>query len=149
MVVALSIFEIINSFRVFVCPYRLVFFKKKKFLSKSVCADRFTIYFDCYCIAPRKVFISFSFFGISIFVIDSSLSCGGRIPFWSILCPIHSASVLKNSHFFAFSLYPASSSFFIVSFTSVSCFSTLPLATIIISSSQAGCLNSSVLSIRS
>ena len=119
------------------------------FLSIPVCADKFLMYFDKYCIAPKNDFSSFSFFGIGIFVIASNLSCSGLIPSWSNLCPTHSASFLKNSHFFGCSLYPASSSFFIVSFISVSCFSTVPLVTIIISSSQAGCLNSSVLSIRS
>ena len=119
------------------------------FLSTSVCADRFSIYFYKYCIAPKKDFNSFSFFGISIIVIASSLSCKGRIPFWSVLCPIHSAPLLKNSHFFGFSLYPAFSNFFIVSLISASCFFALPLVTIIMSSNQAGCLNSSVLSIRS
>ena len=69
----------------------------------SVCADSFSMYFDS-IVSPQKDFNSFSFFGISIFVIASNLFCRGRILFSSTLCPIHSASFLKNLHFFGFSL---------------------------------------------
>ena len=56
----------------------------------------------------------------------------------------------ENFIFLWFVVYPASSRFFIAFQTSISrVFAALPLVTIIITSSQAGCLNSSVLSIRS
>ena len=77
------------------------------FLRISVCADKFSMYFARYWIAYKNDFGSFSFFGISIFVMASNLSCRGLIPFWYILCPIHCASCLKNSHLFGCSLYPA------------------------------------------
>ena len=51
---------------------------------------------------PRRILVLFSFSGLFIFVIDSRLSCNGRIPCWSFLYPTHSISHLKNSHFFRF-----------------------------------------------
>ena len=94
-----------NSLNAFVCSsvqiHSFCFFNN--FLSTSVFADRFSMYFDKYCIAPRIDFNSFSFFGMLIFVMASSLSCSRRIPCWSILCPTNSISFLKNSNFFGFS----------------------------------------------
>ena len=63
---------------------RFCFFSS--FRSISVCADKFSIYFDKYCIAPRKDFIFFLFSDMFIFVIVSSFFCS-LILFWSILCP--------------------------------------------------------------
>ena len=89
-----TVISFLRLLKAFVCSsvHFHLFCLLSSFLSTSVCADRFSIYFDKYCIAPKKDLNSFSFFGISSFVIASSLSCKGRIPFWSNLCPIHSAS---------------------------------------------------------
>ena len=61
----------------------LVFFFSS-FCCLSVCADRVSIYFDKFCIVPRMDFKSSSYFGIFNFVIVSSLSCSGLVPFWSV-----------------------------------------------------------------
>ena len=95
------------------------------FLVLSVRADRFSIYFDKYCMAPKKDFYTFSFFGMFIFVISSTLSRSGMIPFWSILCPTQSASFLKSSNFpgVVCSLLPSiSSSFLFFSFALLPCY---------------------------
>ena len=85
----------------------------------------------------------FGFFCKFIFVIASSSSCSDRILCWSVSCPTHSVSLLKNSHFSGFILYPAFSNFFIVSLTSASCSFKSRFVAFIISSSHAGCLYSS------
>ena len=120
------------------------------FLVLFVRADRFSIYFDKYCMAPKKDFYTFSFLGMFIFVISSTLSRSGMIPFWSILCPTQSASFLKSLNFpgVVCSLLPSIfSSFLLLQFRITTM---LPLLTPKISIyHHAGCLHSSVLSIRS
>ena len=57
------------------------------FLRIFMFADKFSMCFDRYWIAPRNDFNSFSFFGRSNLVIASNLSWIGLMPCWSILCP--------------------------------------------------------------
>ena len=68
------------------------------------------IYLDRYWIAPRKKLSSFALLSRFTFFIAINLSCSGLIPFWLILWPIHSVSVLENSELFSLSLFPAFSS---------------------------------------
>ena len=107
-------------------------------------ADRFSMYFDKYWIAPKNDFNSFSVFGVFSRLKASSLSWTGLIPVWSILCPIHSISCLNSSVFFSLSLYPSSSRIFSVLSSSALCSAFYPVVTIRISS---GCLFSRVMSI--
>ena len=79
-------------------------------LKLSVCADKLSIYLDRYWMAPRNDLSSFSLFGCFRFFIAINLSCNGLIPFGSILWPIQSISVLKNSDLVSLNLYPAFSS---------------------------------------
>ena len=79
--VLLVCFRLLNASVCSGVKVHLFCFFESNFLRISVCAGRFSIYFDRYWIAPKKDFNPFSFFGTSVFVIAPNLSCSGLIPF--------------------------------------------------------------------
>ena len=76
-------------------------------LDISVCTERFSLYFDKYCIAPRKDFKCVSFCGGLSSFVTVSLSYNGDMPIWFMACPAHSISNLNNSDFPSLNQYPA------------------------------------------
>ena len=116
-------------------------------LKLSDCADKLSMYFDRYWIVPKNDLSSFTLFGCFRFFIANSLCCNGLIPFWSILWPIHSISVLKISDLPSINQYPAFSSLVKTSVSSLLCCSLEPFVTTIMSSNHPGCLCSNVWSI--
>ena len=105
----------------------------------SVCAESFSIYFNKHWIAHKTdiIFLQSQFFSSFI---ARTLPCNGLLHYWSILCRIHSISVLNSSKlsFWDFSSFVGKSN------NSSKCFWLQLLITTMISSDPAGCLFSSV-----
>ena len=113
-----------------------------RYLFSAVVSIRLFVRINSICIwtcigwLPEMTLALFRFFGCFSSLMAINLSCNGQIPFWSILCPIHSISILKTSDLLSLSLYPAFSSLDNTSMSSFLC-SFEPFVTTMMSSSHA------------